>query len=152
MTNFSLDAVPSWVSACAYCRVDLVLPFLAKIAERDTQEMNALPQEIRGASFRFERDPRARDRAFTVTRIEEGGVAVANVMLACTPHAIEIARQERKDGQVEKPGAVLATLSWQAKTHTCLLTIDRQSYTLGAAVEHILKPLFFPRDDGEELT
>ena len=55
---FSLKAVPTWVNACAYCRVEQVLPFLAQIAERDTQEMNALPQEVRGVDFQFTSNPR----------------------------------------------------------------------------------------------
>ena len=148
-TPLSLDTVPAWVAACAYCRVEKVLPFLAQIAERDTQEMNALPEEVRDADFRFVSNTSSPTGAFQVRRVEMGE-AVANVAVERTRHAIEISTRRRELGDV-KTTTVLATLSWESKTHTCLLTIDRKTYTLGAAVEHILKPLFFPGpdEDGE---
>lgn len=144
---FSLTTIPTWVTACAYCRVDQVFRFLRQIVERDTQEMQALPQEIRGADFIFDCErPDQPLSSFRVRRMENE-VAVALVAFAPTPQAIEITTRGRdENGQVVKKPPCHATLAWNAETHTCLLTIDRQTYTLGAAVEHLLKPLFFPSE------
>ena len=141
---FSLTKVPRWVTSCAYCRVDKVFPFLMQIVERDTQEMQALPENIRDADFLFDREnPDQPSSPFRVRRLENG-VAVSLLSLAPTRHAIEITTQTRDGGKVEKI-SMLATLVWDAPTHTCLLKIDRETYTLGAAAEHLLKPLFFSR-------
>lgn len=144
-SSFSLNTVPTWVTACAYCRVDKLFPFLAQITERDTHEMQALPQEMRGADFIFERE-RVGDAvsAFRVRRVE-GTRAAGLVVFEPTRQAIEITTHQWENGQITKT-PVLATIVWDPTTHTCLLEIDHQTYTLGAAVEYLLKPLFFPSE------
>lgn len=146
--SFSLDRVSTWVTACAYCRVDKLFPFLAQITERDTQEMQALPKATRGADFIFERE-QVGDviSAFRVRRVEDMRAA-GLVVFEPTRQAIEITTtQQGKNGQIRKT-PVLVALVWNPTTHTCLLEIDHQTYTPGAAVEHLLKPLFFP-DEGD---
>ena len=135
----------NWVENRGQCSTTLGFWSLAKVVERDVQQANALPEQLRGQhTFSFERNEKSAVEPFfrVIKRHQnfpstmEGPCVVfvqklTHIEITCQGHPVHGSTPIR------------VTPSWDAKRHQCHWWIDKTHYDLWQVSQEVLGDLFF---------
>lgn len=133
---------PSWVSDRAKCTLDLAFRALAEIIDRDVDEANALPNDIRDDhSFQVERNGEGLQYRIQVRRVpppNSYGYKTRSVIFEKSERCIQVAGDH---------GGFKVLPMWNRETATCELQIEGVQHRVWQVSQRALDRLFFDFSD-----
>ena len=133
---------PNWVFDRAKCTVDLAFRALAEIIDRDVDEANALPDDIReGYTFEVERKDeglRCRIQVSRVPPLHSRGYKTAFVLFEKSERCIQITGDH---------GGFKVLPLWNREAATCELQIEGVQHQAWQVSQRALDRLFFDFSD-----